>query len=68
MDDKWRFIGLMGRVHSSLGAYSSVKEGVLMVLKGGNLKPAFREDLESLRKKGDELGWDEDELFNAFSE
>jgi len=67
MDDKYRFIGVTGGLHSSLGVYGSVKEGVCNILERGRAKILFLTDLERLWRKGVELQWNEEELFNVFS-
>ena len=64
MEDKCRFIGIIGGLHSSLGVYGSVQEGVCSILDKGRLKVPFRIQLEHLWLKGEEMGWDEDKLFD----
>ena len=67
MGDKYRFIGITGGSHSSLGVYGSVKEGVCSILERGRTKVLFLTDLENFWRKGIELEWNEEELFNVFS-
>jgi hypothetical protein len=63
MDGAYRFIGVLGGLHLSLGAYGSLKEGVHGILEKGNTKLEFLTQLEQLWRKGMEVEWDEEKLF-----
>ncbi len=67
MEDKYRFIGITGGLHSSLGVYGSLQEGVCKILERGRAKLQFLTDLENLWLKCVELEWNEEKLFNVFS-
>jgi len=64
LDGKYQFIGIKGGLHSSLGVYDSIQEGVCTILEKGKVEPIFRAELERLRREGVEVDWDEDKLFN----
>ena len=65
-EDKYRFIGIIGSLHLSLGAYGSIQEGVSKILEKGKTKLIFLTQLEQFYRTGMALGWDEEKLLTAF--
>ena len=68
MENKCQFVGVMGGVHSSLGAYATLEEGVCKILEKGRIRIIFLTQLELLWRKGMELGWDEEKMFDAYAD